>query len=162
MFGGNAGKGKKMNTNELLEVAQHLYGLLDDIDTASDAAKTDDAHYRRMVEKIQAKKSAVVAECDGYTVKLRPVAYALPYQDAADVYLVLDEAGAPIHCASTSIECHDHINDAISNHDIDGAVEWVVRRAQLLPMDLTPNDEAHRRDASAVCSPSGGADCSAA
>lgn len=47
--------------------AQFLWKLLDDIDTASDAAKADDKAYRSMVEKIQRRRF----ECgstDGYKV----------------------------------------------------------------------------------------------
>ena len=36
-------------------------------------AKSDDMAYRSIVERIQAKKGAVVAECDGYTVTLKPL-----------------------------------------------------------------------------------------
>ena len=62
-----------MTNDELHTVAQYLYSLLDDIDTASDVAKSNDVYYRRMVEEIQAKKKHVVAYCDGYTVTLRPL-----------------------------------------------------------------------------------------
>lgn len=57
-------------------IAQFLYGLLDDIDTASDMAKSDDSAYRKLVERIQARKREVVAECDGYTVKFKTPAPA--------------------------------------------------------------------------------------
>src|SRR5574343_42513 len=57
-------------------VAQFLYGLLDDIDTAGDAAKADDKLYRSFVESIQARKREVVAECDGYTVQFKTPAIA--------------------------------------------------------------------------------------
>ena len=63
-----------MTYNELHDVAQYLYGLLDDIDTAGDIAKADNWIYRKIVERIQAKKRVVVASCDGYTVKLKPLA----------------------------------------------------------------------------------------
>ena len=62
-----------MTYDEMHEVAQYLYQLLDDIDTAGDMAKADDTLYRKIVERTQTKKGAVVAECDGYTVKLRPL-----------------------------------------------------------------------------------------
>ena len=62
-----------MTYAELHAVAQYLYQLLDDIDTAGDMAKSDDALYRRIVECQQAKKRKVVAECDGYTVTLKPL-----------------------------------------------------------------------------------------
>lgn len=57
-------------------IAQFLYGLLDEIDTASDMAKSDDSAYRKLVERIQARKREVVAECDGYTVKFKTPAPA--------------------------------------------------------------------------------------
>jgi hypothetical protein len=62
-----------MTYEEMHAVAQYLYQLLDDIDTANDMARADDNLYRLIVERTQAKKSAVVAECDGYTVTLRPI-----------------------------------------------------------------------------------------
>lgn len=52
------------------DVAQRLYALLDDIDTAGDIAKDDDALYRGIVERTQAKKGVFVISCDGYTVRL--------------------------------------------------------------------------------------------
>jgi len=57
-------------------VAQFLYGLLDDIDTAGDMAKADDSLYRKIVERTQARKREVVAECDGYTVTFKTPAIA--------------------------------------------------------------------------------------
>ena len=50
------------------DAAQFLWGLLDDIDTASDVARADDAIYREMVEKIQRCRFEV-GSTDGYTVK---------------------------------------------------------------------------------------------
>ena len=52
------------------EVAQRLYALLDDIDTAGDIAKGDDALYRKIVERTQSKKGTFVISCDGQTVRL--------------------------------------------------------------------------------------------
>lgn len=52
------------------DVAQRLYALLDDIDTAGDIAKSDDKLYRGIVERTQAKKRDFVVSCDGYTVTL--------------------------------------------------------------------------------------------
>ena len=52
------------------KVAQHLYSLLDDIDTAGDIAKSDDALYRSIVDRTQSKKDVFVVSCDGYTVHL--------------------------------------------------------------------------------------------
>ena len=52
------------------DVAQRLYALLDDIDTAGDIAKSDDKLYRGIVERTQAKKRDYVVSCDGYAVIL--------------------------------------------------------------------------------------------
>ena len=52
------------------EVAQRLYALLDDIDTAGDIAKGDDALYRKIAERTQSKKGTFVIYCDGQTVRL--------------------------------------------------------------------------------------------
>ena len=62
-----------MKYEQLYEVAQYLYGLLDDIDTASDMAKSNDVAYRNIVEKLQSKKGEVVESCDGYAVVFRPL-----------------------------------------------------------------------------------------
>ena len=53
------------------DIACYLYKLLDDIASASDMAKTNDAFYRIMVENIQKSKNNVCAACDGYTLVLR-------------------------------------------------------------------------------------------
>lgn len=65
-----------MNTEE---IAQFLFQLLDDIDTADDMAKADNAGYRKLVRKIQRRRFEV-AETDGYTVtwKADPNASASP------------------------------------------------------------------------------------
>lgn len=47
--------------------AQFLWALLDDIDTASDIAKGDDAAYRAMVERIQRRRFEV-GSTDGHAV----------------------------------------------------------------------------------------------
>lgn len=60
-----------MTYEEMHAVAQYLYQLLDDIDTAGDMAKSDDKLYRGIVERTQTKKGLVVADCDGYTVTFR-------------------------------------------------------------------------------------------
>lgn len=49
------------------------------------------------------------------------------------LWIVLDEDGWPIFCAGWPEACHEHINDAINEHDIDGAAKWKVRRAELTP-----------------------------
>lgn len=49
-------------------VAEALWGILDDISTAGDIAKGDDAMYRAMVEDLQAKKSNYLVSYDGQTL----------------------------------------------------------------------------------------------
>lgn len=62
-----------MTYNEMHEVAQYLYKLLDDIDTVDDIAKSRDKLYRAIVVKIQSAKGAVVQDNDGYVITFRPV-----------------------------------------------------------------------------------------
>lgn len=50
---------------------------------------------------------------------------------SAVVWLVIDEAGHPIHCASYAEACHEHINDAINDFHVEGAEKWKVRSATL-------------------------------
>lgn len=49
------------------------------------------------------------------------------------LWVVLDEDGYPIFCAGWPESCHEHINEAINDFDIDGAAKWKVRRAELVP-----------------------------
>lgn len=53
-----------------------------------------------------------------------------PTPDAGEpeVWVVLDENGHSIYCASYPSQCHEHINDAIIEHDMPGAGKWCVRR----------------------------------
>lgn len=53
--------------NKAESIAQFLFKLLDDIDTADDMAKSDDAGYRRLVQKVQRRRFEV-ADTDGYIV----------------------------------------------------------------------------------------------
>lgn len=48
-------------------IAIHLFKLLDNIDTASDMAKGNDAAYRAIVEKLQRKRFEVMTT-DGYKI----------------------------------------------------------------------------------------------
>ena len=48
------------------EMAEFLYSLLDDIDTASDIVKGNDAAYRSLVEKLQARKCETGIASDGH------------------------------------------------------------------------------------------------
>jgi hypothetical protein len=49
------------------KAAQFLWGLLDDIDTAGDIAKSDDKTYRDIVERLQRRRFEV-GSTDGHTV----------------------------------------------------------------------------------------------
>lgn len=53
------------------EAAEFLFGLLDDIDTASDRAKGNDKAYREIVERLHRRRFEA-AETDGYTVTFKP------------------------------------------------------------------------------------------
>lgn len=57
------------NINLLREIVTYLYDLLDDIDTASDIAKSNDSLYRKMSEHIQQKKGYYLYS-DGYNLFL--------------------------------------------------------------------------------------------
>jgi hypothetical protein len=56
-----------------LEALETLWGILDDIDTASDMAKENDAWYRKRVEALQKKRWDTMIETDGYKLKGGPV-----------------------------------------------------------------------------------------
>lgn len=45
------------------------------------------------------------------------------------VWLVVDEVGQPIHCTSWREACHEHINDAINDFQVEGAEKWKVYSA---------------------------------
>ena len=49
------------------EIANFLFGLLDDIDTAEDIAKNDDKWFRKMAHKAHRRRFEV-ATTDGYSV----------------------------------------------------------------------------------------------
>lgn len=53
-----------------------------------------------------------------------------------DVYVVHDETGEPVFCASWSEACHEHINDAINEYGVAEASAWKValyRRYEMVP-----------------------------
>ena len=56
-----------------LEALETLWGILDDIDTASDMAKENDAWYRKRVEALQKKRWDTTITTDGYKLKGGPV-----------------------------------------------------------------------------------------
>lgn len=49
------------------------------------------------------------------------------------VFVVLGEMGIPVFCAAYPQACHDHISDAIVEHEIHSAGLWVVREYTLDP-----------------------------
>lgn len=53
-----------MDQDPRIAAAEFLFDLLDDIDTASDMAKGNDAVYRQMVERIQARRFEVAEVYD--------------------------------------------------------------------------------------------------
>lgn len=90
--------------------------------------------------------------------KLKPIEERDPYaaavldafdkleSDPKEIWLVLDEKGWPIFCAGWQRACHEHINDAINEHDIDDAAKWKVRQAALVPNAEIIGSEAVRVD----------------
>lgn len=50
----------------LRETVDKLWQIIDDIDTMSDIAKSDDHFYRCRVEKIQKRRWRLGISCDGY------------------------------------------------------------------------------------------------
>jgi hypothetical protein len=53
-----------------IAAADFLFGLLDDIDTAEDIAKSDDAAFRAMVHRLHRRRFEV-ADTNGYTVTFK-------------------------------------------------------------------------------------------
>ena len=51
----------------MTEIAERLFQIIDNIDTAGDMAKGDMVVFRRIVEREQAKRFEV-ADTDGYTI----------------------------------------------------------------------------------------------
>ena len=56
-----------------LEALETLWDILDDIDTAADMAKENDAWYRKRVEALQKKRWDTMITTDGYKLKGGPV-----------------------------------------------------------------------------------------
>ena len=56
-----------------LKALETLWDILDDIDTASDMAKENDAWYRKRVEALQKKRWDTMITTDGYKLKGGPV-----------------------------------------------------------------------------------------
>ena len=78
-----------------LEALETLWDILDDIDTASDMAKENDAWYRKRVEALQKKRWDTMITTDGYKLKDGPVealrqALAKPEQEQKTPLKVLN------------------------------------------------------------------------
>jgi hypothetical protein len=58
---------------QALEALETLWDILDDIDTASDMAKENNAWYRKRVEALQKKRWDTTITTDGYKLKGGPV-----------------------------------------------------------------------------------------
>jgi len=52
------------------EMIEFLWQIIDDIDTASDWAKSNDVAYRKAVEKIQKRRWETGITTDGYTLTI--------------------------------------------------------------------------------------------
>lgn len=52
------------------EIVEFLWQLLDDIDTISDWAKSNNVAYRRAVEKVQQRRWETGITTDGYTLQM--------------------------------------------------------------------------------------------
>jgi hypothetical protein len=52
------------------EIIKHLWAIIDDIDSASDMAKSDDKLYRGIVERLQEKRWETGVTTDGYSIFL--------------------------------------------------------------------------------------------
>ena len=94
-----------------------LWDILDDIDTASDMAKENDAWYRRRVEALQKKRWDTMITTDGYKLKGGPVEalrQALAQPKREWVGLTDDEIQAERHkLDSTAGWTYDHFARAI-------------------------------------------------
>lgn len=67
-------------------------------------------------------------KCKADAVQIRSAIKALQ----GDIfYVVLDENGFPDFCSAFKDTCHEHINDAINDFDVEGAPLWKVRPAYL-------------------------------
>ena len=52
------------------DIIEYLWQIIDDIDTASDMAKSNDVAYRNIVEKLQKKRWNTGITTDGYKLDL--------------------------------------------------------------------------------------------
>jgi hypothetical protein len=59
--------------NDLESTIKFLWQIIDDIDTASDMAKSDDKLYRNIVENRQKRRWETGITCDGYNLDLSKI-----------------------------------------------------------------------------------------
>lgn len=91
--------------------------------------------------------------CNGYCIGKAVSAKTYTKADQKEIWLVLDADGWPIYCAGWPNACHEHINDAINEHELDEAAQWKVRRAELVPnVEVTGLARLH---AQVPCEPQG-------
>jgi hypothetical protein len=104
--------------------AQYLFAVLDDIDTVSDIAKSDDKLYRELVEKLHRKRFNC-GTTDGYTVVMRAEPQTAPELTAtcqkllpggiiddatyAEIEDALDRADAPATVGGRWLKLHERI-----------------------------------------------------
>ena len=106
-----------------LEALETLWDILDDIDTASDMAKENDAWYRKRVEALQKKRWDTTITTDGYKLKGGPVEalrQALADKPPVKSYCggkpnyctpeVTGEVTGDVDAANMSQECVDNVN----------------------------------------------------
>ena len=95
-----------------LDALETLWDILDDIDTASDMAKENDAWYRKRVEALQKKRWDTMITTDGYKLKDGPVetlrqALAQPDDVLAErercAEIALSGTGEPVQIATLEI-----------------------------------------------------------
>ncbi len=60
------------------------------------------------------------------TDKIAPAERGQAVGEKSDVWVVQDETGLPIYCASYPLACHEHITEAINEYEILDAKSWKV------------------------------------
>lgn len=76
-----------MKEEDYLDIIEKLWSIIDDIDTYSDIAKSDDKLYRALVERRQKDRWENGFECDGYNLKLNGIEIKGNSSDMKDVLL---------------------------------------------------------------------------
>ena len=106
-----------------LEGLETLWDILDDIDTASDMAKENDAWYRKRVEALQKKRWDTMITTDGYKLKGGPVealCQALAQEEKPPVKSYC--GGKPNYC--TPVDAVNMTQDRV-DETAKGEHEWV-------------------------------------